>query len=79
MAQPISSGEVWTDGHGFAAVALPTEADVDLEVDVRALAEGVSAEVATEPGRRRFTVTTSEPHVKVAWKVTAQTVARKEE
>ena len=32
-----------------------------------------------EPGRRRFTVTTSEPHVKVAWKATAQTVARKEE
>jgi hypothetical protein len=79
MARPISSGEVWTDAHGFAAVALPTDADVDLEVDVRALTKGVSAEVATEPGRRRFTVTTNEPHVKVAWKVTAQTVTRKKE
>ena len=73
MTEPIYSGEVWTDGHGFAAVALPT--DADLEVGVRALAEGVSAELAAEPGRRRFTVTTSEPHVKVAWKATA----RKEE
>jgi hypothetical protein len=79
MARPIYSGEVWTDGHGFAAVTLPTDADADLEVDVRALAEGVTAELAAEPGRRRFTVTTSEPHVKVAWKATTETVTRKEE
>jgi hypothetical protein len=79
MAHPIYSGEVWTDGHGFAAVALPTEADAGLEVEVRALADGVSAELVAEPRRRRFTVTTSEPHVKVAWQATAQTVTRKEE
>ena len=79
MAQPIYSGEVWTDGHGFAAVALPTEADAGLEVEVRALADGVFAELVAEPSRRRFTVTTSEPHVKVAWKVTAQTITRKKE
>ena len=79
MAQPIYSGEVWTDGHGFAAVVLPTDANGELEVEVRALTEGVFAELAAEPRRRRFTVTTSEPHVKVAWKATAQTVARKGE
>jgi hypothetical protein len=79
MAKPIYSGEVWTDGHGFAAVALPREANADLQIDVRALTEGVSAELATEPARRRFTVTTSEAHVKVAWKATAPTVTPKEE
>ena len=68
MAHPTYSGEVWTDAHGFAAVVLPTDADEDLEVEVDALADGVCAALAAEPGRRRFTVTTSEPHVKVAWR-----------
>ena len=75
MAHATWSGEIWTDAHGFAAIALPRGADADLEIDVSALAEGTTVELAAEPGRRRFTVTTSEPHVKVAWKATA----RKEE
>jgi len=79
VAHATWSGEIWTDAHGFAAVSLPRGADGELQIDVRALAEGVSAELAAEPGRRRFTVTTSEPHVKVAWNATAQTFMRKEE
>ena len=72
MAHATYSGEVWTDAHGFAAVVLPSDADVDLEVEVDALADGVSAELAGGPGRRRFTVTTSEPHVKVAWRASGR-------
>ena len=68
MARATYSGEVWTDAHGFAAVVLPTDVDFDLEIEVDALADGVSAALAAEPGCRRFTVTTSEPHVKVAWR-----------
>jgi hypothetical protein len=79
MAHAMYSGEVWTDAHGFAAVVLPTDADEDLEVEVDALADGVSAELAAEPGRRRFTVSTSEPHVKVAWRATAQRLTQEEE
>lgn len=68
MAQATYSGEVWTDAHGFAAVVLPADADGALEIEVRALADGVSAELAAEPARRRFTITTTEPLVKVAWR-----------
>lgn len=71
MCRATYSGEVWTDAHGFAAVVLPTDADGDLEIEVRALADGILAELAAEPKRRRFTVTTSEPHVKVAWRASA--------
>jgi hypothetical protein len=38
-----------------------------------------TTEVAAELRRRHFTVGDEQAHVKVAWKVTAQTVARKEE
>jgi len=79
MAQEVCTGEIWTDAHGIAAVTLPIHAEGKLVVEVRALADGVTAEVAAELRRRRFTVATSEPHAKVAWKVTAQTVTRKEE
>jgi hypothetical protein len=68
MEDATYSGEVWTDGHGFATVVLPPDPAGDLQVEVDALAEGVSAELAAEPRRGRFTVTTSEPHVKVAWR-----------
>jgi hypothetical protein len=79
MAGAIYSGEVWTDGHGFAAVALPTDGDGSPVIEVTVLVEGVSAEVTGEPNRRRFTITTSEPHAKVAWRATPRTVTRKEE
>jgi hypothetical protein len=79
MADPIYSGEVWTDAHGFATVTLPAHAEVDLDVELQAVAFGVSAQLAAKPRRRRFTITTSEPHAKVAWRATAPTDARKEE
>jgi hypothetical protein len=72
MAQEVCSGEIWTDAHGFAAVTLPAHAEGDLVVDVRALADGVTADVVGEPRRRRFTVATNEPHVKVAWRVSVR-------
>jgi hypothetical protein len=72
MAREICSGEIWTDAHGFAAVTLPRLAEADLVVDVHAVTDGVTVEVAAEPRRRRFTVATSEPHAKVAWRVLAR-------
>jgi hypothetical protein len=73
MEDATYSGEVWTDGHGFATVVLPPDPAGDLQIEVDALAEGVSAELTAEPRRGRFTVTTSEPHVKVAWRCSART------
>ena len=72
MVQQAHSGEIWTDAHGFATVTLPAHTGSDLVVELEALADGVSAELAAEPGRRRFTITTSEPHVKVAWRAGAR-------
>jgi hypothetical protein len=72
MTQEICSGEIWTDAHGFAAVTLPRLAERDLVVDVHAVTDGVTAEVATEPRQRRFTIATDEPHVRVAWRVCAR-------
>ena len=68
MADEVYSGEIWTDAHGFATVTLPPNSGSDLVVQLEALAEGVSAELAAEPRRRRFTISTNEPHVKVAWR-----------
>jgi hypothetical protein len=67
------SGEVWTDADGRAVVALPPfvrlhRAGFDyeltpVEVECKAMvAEGIAGD--------RFTVATSQPHVKVAWRVT---------
>jgi len=68
MADEAYNGEIWTDAHGFATVTLPSQSGSDLVVELEALAEGVSAQLAAVPRRRRFTITTSEPHVKVAWR-----------
>jgi hypothetical protein len=35
-------------------------------------AAGVAAALRSEPTRRRFTIETDEPHVRVAWRATAQ-------
>ena len=72
MAQEAFSGEIWTDAHGVATVTLPAHTEGDLAVELETLADGVSAHLAAEPGRRRFTITTSEPHVKVAWRATTR-------
>ena len=68
MVDEAYSGEIWTDAHGFATVTVPPNSGGDLVIELEALAEGVSAELAAAPRRRRFTITTSEPHVKVAWR-----------
>ena len=72
MAREAYSGEIWTDAHGFATVTLPAHIGSDLVVELEALAAGVAAELAAEPGRRRFTIRTSEPHVKVAWRASTR-------
>jgi hypothetical protein len=68
------SGEVWTDGDGRAIVVLPSfvrahRAGFDYELTPVTPAR--SATLAEEIVDNRFTIATDEPHVKVAWRVTA--------
>jgi hypothetical protein len=68
------SGEVWTDAGGRAIVVLPPfvrthRAGFDYELTP--IASTSSATVADEIADDRFTIATDEPHVKVAWRVTA--------
>jgi hypothetical protein len=73
MARTLTwSGEIWTDAHGFACVVLPAAVDGRFGVELRPLATGVVAALQAEPTPRRFTIETNEPHVKVAWRVTAR-------
>ncbi len=73
MARTLTySGEIWTDARGFACVTLPAAVGDDVQVELRPLAAGVAAALRSEPARRRFTIETDEPHVKVAWRVTTR-------
>lgn len=68
------SGEVWTDGDGRAVVLLPAfvrthRAGFDYELTP--LGSPSSASVAEQLIDDRFTIATEEPHVKVAWRITA--------
>ena len=66
-------GEVWTNGSGFATVRLPAAAGSlgpPLEYELRDLEPPSTARVTGEMEDGRFTIATSEPHVKVAWRVT---------
>jgi hypothetical protein len=68
----LYTGEIWTDGRGYATVNLPRSASRPhgaLEYEVRALVRGVTAAIAAELIDGRFTIETDEPHVKVAWRV----------
>ena len=68
------SGEVWTNGGGRAVVVLPPFARAHragFEYRLTPLGAACSANVADESGDGRFTIVTDEPHVKVAWRVTA--------
>jgi hypothetical protein len=81
-AAPIYSGEVWTDARGLATVALPRPAGYlrgNLDYELRACDRAVTAKVVAELLDGRFTIATDEPHVKVAWRVTSQTLRQKEE
>lgn len=69
------SGEVWTDARGYAMVALPRAArrlHGDLTYELRPYTAGVAARIAAELVDGRFTIVTDEPHVKVAWRVSAR-------
>jgi hypothetical protein len=69
------SGEVWTDARGYATVVLPRLGgclDGDLEYELRAFIPAVTATVAAQLLDGRFTIATDEPHVKVAWRVSAR-------
>jgi hypothetical protein len=68
------SGEVWTDGDGRAIVVLPSFVrahSAGFDYELTPVASGCSAAVAEEIVDNRFTIATDEPHVKVAWRVTA--------
>jgi hypothetical protein len=69
------SGEVWTDARGYATVTLPRAAGRlhgNVAYELRPFVRGVIAKVAAELMDGRFTIATDEPHVKVAWRVTAE-------
>jgi hypothetical protein len=68
------SGEVWTDGDGRAVVVLPPSlhahrAGFDYALTpVGSPCSAIGVEMTAED---RFTIATDEPHVKVAWRITA--------
>jgi hypothetical protein len=67
-------GEVWTDGDGRAVVVLPPFVRAHragFEYELSALGSDSSAVVTEEIVDDRFVIATEEPHVKVAWRVTA--------
>ena len=73
------SGEIWTDGRGYATVTLPRSArglHGDVEYELRPDGRDVTAAIAAEFLDGRFTIETDEPHVKVAWRVTGRRVHR---
>jgi hypothetical protein len=68
------SGEVWTDGEGRAIVVLPPFVRAHragFEYQLEPVGSPSPALVADEIVDDRFTIATDEPHVKVAWRVTA--------
>ncbi len=81
MARPLEQpapdtvayhGEVWTDTRGHATIKLPAEADQlqpPLEYELRDLEPQSSAHVTAELKECRFTIATTQPHVKVAWRI----------
>jgi hypothetical protein len=67
------SGEVWTDESGRAVVVLPPFArahQAGFEYELTPADSDCSATVATEIAEDRFTISTDQPHMKVAWRIT---------
>jgi hypothetical protein len=67
------SGEVWTDESGRAVVVLPPFVRAHragFEYDLRPADSCCSATVAEEIAEDRFTISTDQPHMKVAWRIT---------
>ena len=68
------SGEVWTDDAGRAVVVLPPFVRVHragFEYELTPIGAECSAVVVDELTDDRFAIETDQPHVKVAWRVTA--------
>ena len=68
------SGEVWTDAHCQAVVVLPSfvrSHRAGLEYELTPLDSRAHARVAEQVSDDRFTIATDQPHIKVAWRVTA--------
>ena len=68
------SGEVWTDHDGRAVVVLPPFVRAHrsgFDYELTPLGSASPAVVADEIVDDRFTIATDDPHVKVAWRVTA--------
>ena len=68
------SGEVWTDASGRAVVVLPSFVRAHragFEYELTPLDSRAHARVAENVSDDRFTIATDQPHVKVAWRVTA--------
>ena len=68
------SGEVWTDAHCRAVVVLPSFVRAHragFEYELTPLDSRAHARVAEQVSDDRFTIATDQPHIKVAWRVTA--------
>jgi hypothetical protein len=68
------SGEVWTDGDGRAVVVLPPFVrahQAGFDYQLTPADANCSATVAEPIVGDRFTIATDQPHMKVAWRVTA--------
>jgi hypothetical protein len=68
------SGEVWTDANGRAVVVLPSFVRAHragFEYELKPIDSRAHARVAETVSDDRFTVATDQPHVKVAWRLTA--------
>jgi hypothetical protein len=68
------SGEIWTDARGRATVVLPTGGrglGGGLHCELELLAGGGEARLVSDLSDGSFVIETDEPHVKVAWSITA--------
>src|SRR5205807_3114094 len=69
----LYSGNVTTDGQGFATVHLPRwfgALNRDFRYQLTPIGELVLAAVVKPIAGNRFTIQTSKPHVQVSWQVT---------
>ena len=68
------TGEVWTDAEGRAVVVLPPFVRTHragFEYELTPIGTDCRAFIVDEIAEESFTIATDEPHVKVAWRVTA--------
>ena len=71
---PSLSGEIWTDARGRATVVIPSggrELGRYLHLELAPVADGGEARLVSDLADGSFVIETDEPHVKVAWRITA--------